>query len=392
MTKYILFSFCLVLIYPLGVDLHLTGLTAIANDLNASEVTLHQAFSIYLMGMVSSMLIAGWCSDNLGRKPVVLLGTVIFLLASFGAGVSVTENNFLIARFFQGIGAGFCYVVTFAILRDTLAEKQRAKVLSMINGITCIIPVLAPVLGFLILLKFKWPVMFYTMAIYALLIFIYCFFAIKETKPKQSAKSKNRTTTITDESFLNSFFLSRLLISCLGMSVILTYVNISPIVIMQQMHYTTGQYSTAITLLSMVSMITSFMMPKILTKLRYETILYTGLSSFLGAAIFLFIGKNSDLRWFFVSFSLCGAGFALLFGIIMSQALSPFSQRAGLASSILGILQLSFASLYIWTMGWLGISAINMLMIILFASSFIGFTFLHLFRSSGQQQKVNCDA
>lgn len=392
MTKYILFSFCLVLIYPLGVDLHLTGLTAIANDLNASEVTLHQAFSIYLMGMVSSMLIAGWCSDNLGRKPVVLLGTVIFLLASFGAGVSVTENNFLIARFFQGIGAGFCYVVTFAILRDTLAEKQRAKVLSMINGITCIIPVLAPVLGFLILLKFKWPVMFYAMAIYASLIFIYCFFVIKETKPKQLAKSKNKTTTLTDESFLNSFFLSRLLISCLGMSVILTYVNISPIVIMQQMHYTTGQYSTAITLLAMVSMVTSFMMPRILTKLRYETILYTGLSSFLGAAIFLFIGKNSDPRWFFVSFSLCGAGFALLFGIIMSQALSPFSRRAGLASSILGISQLSFASLYIWTMGWLGISAINMLMIILFVSSFFGFTFLHLFRSSGQQQKVNCDA
>ncbi|MBG2801351.1 MFS transporter [Proteus sp. WDL240414] len=390
MTKYILFSFCLVLIYPLGVDLHLTGLTAIANDLDASEATLHQAFSIYLMGMVSSMLVAGWCSDNLGRKPIVLLGTVIFLLASFNAGISVTENNFLIARFFQGIGAGFCYVVTFAILRDTLAEKQRAKVLSMINGITCIIPVLAPVLGFLILLKFKWPVMFYAMAIYALLIFIYCFFGIKETKPKQWAKNKNNT--ITGESFLNSFFLSRLLISCLGMSVILTYVNISPIVIMQQMHYTTGQYSTAITLLSMVSMATSFMMPKILTKLRYETILYTGLSSFLGAVIFLFIGKNSDPRWFFTSFSLCGAGFALLFGIIMSQALSPFSQRAGLASSILGISQLSFASLYIWTMGWLGISAINMLMVILSASCLIGFTFLHLFRSSGQQQKVNCDA
>lgn len=392
MTKYILFSFCLVLIYPLGVDLHLTGLTAIANDLGASETTLHQAFSIYLMGMVSSMLVAGWCSDNLGRKPVILLGTVIFLLASFNAGISITENNFLIARFFQGIGAGFCYVVTFAILRDTLAEKQRAKVLSMINGITCIIPVLAPVLVFLILLKFKWPVMFYAMAIYALLIFIYCFFRIKETKSKMWTKSKNNTNTIMGESFLNSFFLSRLLISCLGMSVILTYVNISPIVIMQQMHYTTGQYSTAITFLSMVSMITSFMMPKILIKLRYETILYTGLSSFLVATIFLFIGKNSDFRWFFVSFSLCGAGFALLFGIIMSQALSPFSQRAGLASSILGISQLSFASLYIWTMGWLGISAINMLMVILFANCLIGFTFLRLFRSSGQQQKVNCDA
>ena len=123
------------------------------------------------MGMVSSMLVAGWCSDNLGRKPVILLGAVIFLLASFNAGISITANNFLIARFFQGIGAGFCYVVTFAILRDTLAEKQRAKVLSMINGITCIIPVLAPVLGFLILLKFQWPVMFYAMAIHYWAVF-----------------------------------------------------------------------------------------------------------------------------------------------------------------------------------------------------------------------------
>lgn len=74
-----LFLVFLVLIYPLGVDLYLTGLTAIASDLNASEVTLHHAFSIYLMGMVSSMLIAGWCSDNLGRKPVILFGTLIFL-------------------------------------------------------------------------------------------------------------------------------------------------------------------------------------------------------------------------------------------------------------------------------------------------------------------------
>lgn len=397
MTKYILFSFCLVLIYPLGVDLHLTGLTAIAKDLNATEATLHQAFSIYLMGMVSSMLIAGWCSDNLGRKPVVLLGTAIFLLASFSASISVTENSFLITRLFQGVGAGFCYVVTFAILRDTLAEQQRAKVLSMINGITCIIPVLAPVLGFLILLQFEWPMMFYAMATYSLFVFVYCCFWIKETKPKPQAITKKENNLMTvnivdNESFLNGFFLSRLLISCLGMGVILTYVNISPIVIMQQIHYTTGQYSTVITLLSLISMVTSFLMPKILSKFRYEVILYTGLFCFLGAAIFIFIGKNSDPHWFFVSFSLCGAGFALLFGIIMSQALSPFSRKAGFASSILGISQLSFASLYIWIMGWLEVSAINMLMVVLSASCIIGFAFLHIFQSSEQRQKVNCDA
>ncbi len=46
--------------------------------------------------------------------------------------------------------------MAFAILRDTLDDRRRAKVLSLLNGITCIIPVLAPVLGHLIMLKFPW--------------------------------------------------------------------------------------------------------------------------------------------------------------------------------------------------------------------------------------------
>ena len=108
MTKYILFSFCLILIYPLGVDLHLTGLPAIAADLNATESTLHMAFSIYLIGMASTMLVAGYCADRFGRKPIVLLGTLIFMLASLQTGLSTSENSFLIARFLQGVGAGVC--------------------------------------------------------------------------------------------------------------------------------------------------------------------------------------------------------------------------------------------------------------------------------------------
>ena len=63
-----------------------------------------------------------------------------------------------------------------------------------------------------------------------------------------------------------------------------------------------------------------------------------GYRAFLGAAIFL-LSENSDPRWFFVSFSLCGAGFALLFGIIMSQGFHHLASVLG--QLILGILQLS---------------------------------------------------
>lgn len=74
-------------------------------------------------------------------------------------------------------------MVAFAILRDTLDDRRRAKVLSLLNGITCIIPVLAPVLGHLIMLKFPWQSLFWTMAMMGIAVLMLSLFILKETRP-----------------------------------------------------------------------------------------------------------------------------------------------------------------------------------------------------------------
>ncbi len=91
-----------------------------------------------------------------------------------------TSALFLAGRFLQGLGAGCCYVVAFAILRDTLDDRRRAKVLSLLNGITCIIPVLAPVLGHLIMLKFPWQSLFWTMATMGIAVLMLSLFILKK--------------------------------------------------------------------------------------------------------------------------------------------------------------------------------------------------------------------
>lgn len=377
MKKYVLFSFWIVLIYPIGVDLHLTGLPLIAVDLKASESQLHMAFSIYLAGMASTMLIAGWCADHIGRKPVILAGTLLFAIASVMVGSASTISVFLGARFLQGIGAGFCYVVTFALLRDVLSAQVRTQVLSAMNGITCIAPVLAPVIGFILLLFYHWSAMFYFMATYSALSFVFCLVCIKETKPIISTMAKSPQS---NEQLFNQLFLSRLVISCLGMAVILTYVNVAPIILMTNLGFTAGEFSTSMALLAVVSMVTSFSMPKLISLFKNQSILYTALSLFLLNALILLVFMNhlNHIALLFIVFAFCGAGFSMLFGIVMSQALSPFTQRAGLASSVLAIGQLSFASLYIWIMGWIGISSLNMLLIILLMTGMVGFTLLKI--------------
>lgn len=140
MARFLFCSFALVLLYPSGIDMYLVGLPHIARDLGASEAQLHIAFSAYLAGMASSMVFAGKIADKAGRQPVAIAGAIVFALASLLCSQAQNSTVFLAGRLIQGIGAGGCYVVAFAILRDTLSAQRRAKVLSMLNGITCIIP------------------------------------------------------------------------------------------------------------------------------------------------------------------------------------------------------------------------------------------------------------
>ncbi len=203
--------------------MYLVGLPRIAADLNASEAQLHIAFSVYLAGMAAAMLFAGKVADRSGESESPS-GAALFIIASVFCSLAETSTLFLAGRFLQGLGAGCCYVVAFAILRDTLDDRRRAKVLSLLNGITCIIPVLAPVLGHLIMLKFPWQSLFWTMAMMGIAVLMLSLFILKETRPASPAASdKPRENS---ESLLNRFFLSRVVIATLSVSVILRFSSI----------------------------------------------------------------------------------------------------------------------------------------------------------------------
>lgn len=102
MSRFLVCSFALVLLYPAGIDMYLVGLPRIAADLNASEAQLHIAFSVYLAGMAAAMLFAGKVADRSGRKPVTIPGAALFIIASVFCSLAETSTLFLAGRFLQG--------------------------------------------------------------------------------------------------------------------------------------------------------------------------------------------------------------------------------------------------------------------------------------------------
>ncbi|OAN13654.1 hypothetical protein A3K86_13850 [Photobacterium jeanii] len=374
MSKLILCCFSLVLLYPLGIDLYLVGVPQIASNIAASESDMHNAFSFYLFGLASMMLIAGYVADKVGRKPVAIIGSCIFMLASIMAGQAESVTAFLSARFLQGVGAGFAYVVCFAILRDTLTDQKRAKIMSMINGVICIVPVLAPVLGHFILLFLPWQQLFLGMALLGGAIGLFCLIKLPETKSGQ----ENTSAKVQLNIFLNTFFLSRLLILSLGITSILTYVNTSPLILMQQLGYSTGDFALAMGLLSSVSMLTSFSTPKLLNHFKQNSIIIAGLAVLTLAGTAVYFANMYQLEMaFLLGFLLTCAGFSLCFGTTTSQALSLYPDNAGLASAVLGVCQISLSALYIFVTGIFAVSPSHMLVSILVTSGIIGVCLLN---------------
>jgi DHA1 family multidrug resistance protein-like MFS transporter len=366
-------SFAFVLLYPTAIDLYLVALPEIASDLSANESELHIAFSIYLAGFASTMVFVGRAADSLGRKPVAICGALIFTFSSMLAGSAENSNSFLMMRFFQGVGAACCYIVAFAVLRDVLDEKKRTKVLSMLNGIICSIPVLAPVIGNLIMMKFPWPALFTAMAMMGGAIGLIACFVLKETLPKTKHTSLDPSKEF-NESLYNGFFISRVIYTSLGVTAILSYVNTSPMIVMNLIGFTRGEYSTAMALLAMVGMATSFSVPFVLSYVKQNFLMLAAqLTSLLSAIVILAAHLNSDSSTLYMlGFILISMSFPMGFGVAMSQGLSQFSRKAGQASSMLGIGQISLSAFYIWLMATLGVSALMMLVIALVASGVIG--------------------
>lgn len=150
---------------------------------------------------------------------------------------------------------------------------------------------------------------------------------------------------------------------------ILTFVNTSPVLLMEVMGFDRGEYATTMAMTAGVSMAVSFSTPFALSLFKPRTLMLASQVLFLSAGVVLTLASSHAVTLF--GLTLICAGFSVGFGVAMSQALGPFSLRAGVASSTLGIAQVCGSSLWIWLAAILGLDALNMLIGILIGCSIV---------------------
>ena len=166
---------------PLAVDLYLPSMPAIAADLEASPAAVTQTLSVYLACFAFPQLVFGPLSDALGRRFSMFLGLGIFLLGSLACAMVASIEGLILARGLQGIGAAAIIVTVPALVRDRFEHEEFARVMGVIMMIMAMAPLVAPLLGGLILTLSGWRMNFLLLAILAALSVLLFHIRIGET-------------------------------------------------------------------------------------------------------------------------------------------------------------------------------------------------------------------
>lgn len=170
----------------MSLNIFLPSLGGIAVEFGVSYTLVALSISAFLLVSAALQLIMGPLSDRYGRRPVVLIGLVIFVFASLGCALSQDVWSFLAFRMAQG-GIVSGMVLGRAIVRDVYAPQDAAKRIAQIGAAMALAPLLAPLVGGILDSLFGWRSVFYLLAVSGAAVFLLCWSDLGETNTTRQA-------------------------------------------------------------------------------------------------------------------------------------------------------------------------------------------------------------
>lgn len=334
---------------PLSIDMYLPAFPAIAGELDASgrlELTLASFFT----GLALGQLFYGPVSDRFGRKPPLYFGLSLFLLASIGAALSTDIHALIGWRFVQGLGGCAGMVISRAVVRDRCTPQEAARAFSLLMLVMGLAPILAPLLGGLIVTTAGWRAIFVLLAMFASGCLLAVWQLLRESHDTRHAQPMQSGRVIQDYAhlFRDRIFMSHTLSSGLAFTGMFAYIAGSPHVLMQLHHIPPQHYGWIFGSNAFGLIAASQLNARLLGRHDMSVLLRHGVTATALAGIFLAVMAALDM----LSLPLLLAGlfvFISSLGFVSpnasAAALAHQGRKAGTASALMGALQFVMATL-----------------------------------------------
>jgi DHA1 family bicyclomycin/chloramphenicol resistance-like MFS transporter len=341
---------------PFAIDMYLPAMPAIAAALGADVAAVQLTLTSYFVAFGLAQLFYGPWADQVGRKLPLYTGVGIFILGSMGCALAPSIGWLIAARAVQGMGGAVLMVVPRAIVRDMHTGTQATKLMAMIMLVISISPMLAPLAGSGLIVIGGWQIIFWVLAIVALLSLTLVGTVLPETLAVEHRVKVNLANLWSGTKVLvrDPVFMGLTLIGGFGFSSFMVFIASAAFVYTDQFGLTPTGFSIAFAVNAVGFFGASQMAAPLGEKFGILPVMRCAVIGFAGFSIALLMvgfAGYASLYVIIAGLFLANACLGLILPTTMVVALDPHGEIAGLASSLGGTLQMVTGGLMVVVTG-----------------------------------------
>ena len=358
----------------LATNILLPSLPQMAASLDVTSAAVTSAITIFLAVFAVGQLVVGPISDRYGRRWPVLIGFAVFFSGSVWCGLANDLPSLLTGRVIQAAGACATSVLSRAIARDMFSGAALARAMALIMIAMAAAPGFSPLLGGALEHYFGWRSEFALVAVFAGLGALAYNSVFGETHHTTRtpldpiAIAKNYTSLITDRRFVVPAATVSLI-----MGGLFAIFSAAPRILIEAMQFTPIQLGLFFAGTVLIVFASGMLATKLAPRYGLDRSIRGGLFAAAtgGIAVLLVSRYSPSFLPFLAAISVFLLGMGIVNPLGTAQALSPFGEKAGAASALVGFWQMMTAAIGVWLAATISHDALFALGIVLTVFSLV---------------------
>ncbi len=315
--------------------------TRLASDTGTVQLTL----SLYLLSLAAAQLLLGPLSDRFGRRPVVLAGLTLSVVASLAAIAASSINALIMARVIQAVGASTGIVIGRAIIRDLYERERAAAMIGLVTTAMVIAPMISPLIGGILDTAFGWEAIFLFIAAFSGAVLLWAALVLPETRPASVAHRPGMLIEHWRALIGSAKFHGYVLCGALGSAPFFTFLGGGPHVVVTLMGRTSAEYGVWFAITSLGYMSGNFTASRLSQRFGLDAMILGGIAFELAGAsltaLLVATMPKAGPAIIFLPQLVISYGNGLLLPNAIAGAISVRPQAAGAAAGMTGFAQMA---------------------------------------------------
>jgi DHA1 family bicyclomycin/chloramphenicol resistance-like MFS transporter len=334
---------------PLTMDIYLASLPHIGAALQASTSSVQLTISLYVFGFSIGQLFYGPLSDIYGRKPVALIALMTYVTASILCVLATSIEALILGRIIQAIGAAGPIIIARAIVRDLHSGAKAARQLGLMSAIMGATPIGAPILGGFLQDAFGWRASFIFVCFAGIALWAAVLFLLPETRSRQKNQKFSFYEVLRNYGAVvrSRVFLSYVVTHSLSYIGIFAFLSGSSHVMQRVFGFAPSDFGFLFSLCAVSYISAAYVSANLVERLGIQRMLKLGTAILAfggGAQLALYALFPTWIAPMLIGQMIYFFGSGMMQPQLIAGAMAPFGERAGTASSVMGVSQMGSAA------------------------------------------------